>query len=105
MCRIIVRPRRRKTTRVNEEKPYVQPPDPLDIEGRPLNVLIQLQGTAAAYVRTAEIKQAYDAIIPMPAPAVEGAVLPPPRSVPQAGPFSAPRFPPGGGSGPKAIIS
>lgn len=43
------------------------PPDPLVFNG-PLNELIALEGIAQAYVATANVKEAYDEIVPTPAP-------------------------------------
>jgi hypothetical protein len=42
-----------------------KPPDPVTYNG-PLNVFIELEGTASAYVEAATTKQAYDDIAPVP---------------------------------------
>lgn len=68
--------------------PKETPPDPLPV-GVPWNVLTQLQGIAAAYVKTAETKQAYDNIVPKSYPATVAQA--PLRPAPMGPPISAGR--------------
>jgi hypothetical protein len=61
-----------------------QPPDPVTFDG-PLNELIELHGTAQAYINVAHTKDEYLDIVPVPS--VPTAPTPPPLPTPQ--PISA----------------
>ena len=62
--------------------PTVPPPDPKDYEG-PLNVYIELLGTAEANNRATQIRIDYEQLHPEPPP-------PPPPAAPQVKPLGAP---------------
>jgi hypothetical protein len=67
-----------RAPRINLRGP---PPDPLTFTG-PLNVFIELEGTASAYVESATTKKDYDAIVGGPKPAPARAPPPPEPGIP-----------------------